>query len=141
MQNEQFFFSNCRENYLVKFYQKKRKILENFQNENSKNPHNLIKFFSHFVIAAWTPLRSTDENLHPTNTRWIQNGLIAVGGNGQGHGINQLDSPYGLYVDDDDDQTVYVADSSNHRIVKWKKGATNGQVVVGGNGKGSGAHQ
>ncbi|CAF4216375.1 unnamed protein product, partial [Rotaria magnacalcarata] len=71
----------------------------------------------------------------------IQNGLIAAGGNGQGNGINQLDSPYGLYVDDDDDQTVYVADSSNHRIVKWKKGAANGQVVVGGNGKGSGAHQ
>ncbi|CAF3896363.1 unnamed protein product [Rotaria magnacalcarata] len=112
-----------------------------------KKKHNLHDDFGQQLDqtikcgAAWTPLRSTDENLHPTNTRWIQNGLIAVGGNGQGHGINQLDSPYGLYVDDDDDQTVYVADSSNHRIVKWKKGATNGQVVVGGNGKGSGAHQ
>ncbi|CAF4349835.1 unnamed protein product, partial [Rotaria sp. Silwood2] len=41
----------------------------------------------------------------------------------------------------DDDQTVYVADQSNHRIVEWKWGATSGQVVAGGNGQGSGAHQ
>ena len=44
-----------------------------------------------------------------------------------------------MYVDDD--QTVYVADQSNHRIVQWKSGATSGQVVAGGNGQGSGAHQ
>ncbi|CAF3410387.1 unnamed protein product, partial [Rotaria sp. Silwood2] len=29
----------------------------------------------------------------------------------------------------------------NHRIVEWKWGATSGQVVAGGNGQGSGAHQ
>jgi sugar lactone lactonase YvrE len=44
-----------------------------------------------------------------------------------------------LYVDDD--QTVYVADLSNHRIVEWKRGASIGQVVAGGNGQGSGTHQ
>ena len=44
-----------------------------------------------------------------------------------------------MYVDDD--QNVYVADASNHRIVKWKSGATSGQVVAGGNQQGSGAHQ
>ncbi len=62
-----------------------------------------------------------------------------AGGNGRGNGINQLYNPWGLYVDDD--QTVYVADQSNHRIVEWKWGATRGQVVAGGNGQGSGAHQ
>jgi sugar lactone lactonase YvrE len=40
-----------------------------------------------------------------------------------------------------DDQTVYVADWSNHRIVEWKSGATSGRVVAGGNRHGSGAHQ
>ncbi len=45
----------------------------------------------------------------------------------------------GLYVDDN--QTVYVADQRNHRIVEWKLGAMSGQVVAGGNGQGSGAHQ
>ncbi|CAM4818319.1 unnamed protein product [Rotaria magnacalcarata] len=76
--------------------------------------------------------------VHP-NARWKQNGLTVAGGNGQGNGINQLSYPWGLYVDDD--QTVYVADRDNHRIVEWKSGATSGQVVAGGNGQGSGDHQ
>ncbi len=58
---------------------------------------------------------------------------------GGGNGSNQLSYPTGLYVDDD--QTVYVADQSNHRIMEWKSGATSGQVVAGGNGEGNGAHQ
>jgi sugar lactone lactonase YvrE len=62
-----------------------------------------------------------------------------AGGNGWGNGSNQLKIPAGLYVDDD--QSVYVADWSNHRIVEWKSGATSGQVVAGGNGNGSGTHQ
>jgi sugar lactone lactonase YvrE len=41
----------------------------------------------------------------------------------------------GIYVDDD--QTIYVADYDNHRIVKWKSDAKNGQIVAGGNGKGN----
>ena len=44
-----------------------------------------------------------------------------------------------MYVDDD--QTVYVVDQCNHRIVKWKSGATNGQVVAGGNGAGERSDQ
>ncbi|CAF4896457.1 unnamed protein product [Rotaria sp. Silwood1] len=64
---------------------------------------------------------------------------VQAGGNRQGNGINQLSNPCGLYVDND--QTIYVADQSNHRIVEWKRGATSGQVVAGGNGKGSGDHQ
>ena len=37
----------------------------------------------------------------------------------------------------DDDQTIYVVDFWNHRIVEWKSGATNGQVIAGGNGQGN----
>ncbi|CAF1679183.1 unnamed protein product [Rotaria sp. Silwood1] len=85
------------------------------------------------------PLRSpSSTNIHP-NARWQQNGITVAGGNRQGNGINQLSNPCGLYVDDD--QTIYVADQSNHRIVEWKRGATSGQVVAGGNGQGSGDHQ
>ncbi|CAF4736214.1 unnamed protein product, partial [Rotaria sp. Silwood2] len=68
-----------------------------------------------------------------------QNAITVAGGNRQGNGINQLSNPLGLYVDDD--QTIYVADQSNHRIVEWKWGATSGQGVAGENGQGSGAHQ
>jgi sugar lactone lactonase YvrE len=37
----------------------------------------------------------------------------------------------------DDDQTIYVADWGNHRIVEWKNDANNGQIVAGGNGEGN----
>ncbi|CAF4507408.1 unnamed protein product [Rotaria sp. Silwood2] len=90
-------------------------------------------------FSSYYPLRSpSSTNIHP-NARWQQNGITVAGGNRQGNGINQLSEPLGFYVDDD--QTVYVADQSNHRIVEWKWGATSGQVVAGGNGQGSGAHQ
>ncbi|CAF3394846.1 unnamed protein product, partial [Rotaria sp. Silwood2] len=73
------------------------------------------------------------------NARWKPNGVTVAGGNGKGAGINQLSMPSGLYVDDE--QTIYVADRENHRIVEWKSGATSGRVVAGGNGMGSNANQ
>ncbi len=83
------------------------------------------------------PLRAATIDIRP-NAKWQQKGLTVAGGNGQGNGTNQLNNSWGLYVDDD--QTVYVADQYNHRIVEWKWGAKSGQVVAGGNGSGSGAH-
>ncbi|CAF1175080.1 unnamed protein product [Rotaria sordida] len=71
------------------------------------------------------------------NAKWIQNGITIAGGNGYGNDVSQLNSPFGLYIDDDDDQTIYIADQCNHRIVKWKSGATNGQVVAGESGQGN----
>lgn len=35
------------------------------------------------------------------------------------------------------DQTIYVADRSNHQIVEFKKDATTGKIVAGGNGAGN----
>ncbi|CAF1354135.1 unnamed protein product [Rotaria sp. Silwood1] len=83
-------------------------------------------------------MRASSIDIHP-NAKWAQNGITVAGGNGEGSEINQLDYPEGLYVDDD--QTIYVADWLNHRIVEWKSGATNGKVVAGGNGGGNEAHQ
>ncbi|CAF3886311.1 unnamed protein product [Rotaria sp. Silwood1] len=80
------------------------------------------------------PLRGNAIDIHP-NARWEQQGVIVAGGNGQGHDTDLLHTPMGLFVDDE--QTIYVADYSNHRIMEWKRGATNGQVVAGGNGQGS----
>jgi sugar lactone lactonase YvrE len=70
------------------------------------------------------------------NTKWKQNGVTVAGGNGAGNQLNQLCYPHGFYVDDDD-QCIYIADYSNHRIVEWKSGAKMGQVVAGGNGEGN----
>jgi sugar lactone lactonase YvrE len=54
--------------------------------------------------------------------------------------LYQLCCPDGIFIDDDD-QTIYIADSWNHRIVKWKCNATKGQIVADGNGKGNKTNQ
>ncbi|CAF3046852.1 unnamed protein product [Rotaria socialis] len=76
----------------------------------------------------------------PANAKWAHNGVTIAGGHGKGDATNQLNRPHGLFVDDD--QTVLIADHSNHRIMQWKNGdTTNGQVAAGGKGKGKGLHQ
>ncbi|CAF5019074.1 unnamed protein product, partial [Rotaria sp. Silwood1] len=81
------------------------------------------------------PLRASGIDI-ASNAKWIQNGLTVAGGNGMGIELNQLTSPFGLYINDN--QTMYFADFTNHRIVEWQYGTTRGKVVAGGNGKGSG---
>ncbi|CAF1527352.1 unnamed protein product [Adineta ricciae] len=76
-----------------------------------------------------TPIRGTPTEIYPT-ARWQQNGSIVAGGNGRNNRLDQLSKPYGLYIDND--QTVYIADTSNHRIVSWKLNATIGELVAGG---------
>ena len=71
-----------------------------------------------------------------TNLKWKQNGETIAGGNGYGDKLNQLNYPYGIYVDHQQ-QHIYIADCRNHRIVKWKLGENNGEIVAGGNGQGN----
>ncbi|CAF1648424.1 unnamed protein product, partial [Rotaria sp. Silwood1] len=54
---------------------------------------------------------------------------------GKGNSLTQLNDPQGVVVDQLG--TVYVTDSGNHRIMRWPKGATQGSVIVGGNGSGA----
>ena len=70
-----------------------------------------------------------------SNARWNPDGITVAGGNGTFGELNQLYNPHGLYVDDD--QTVYVTDCVNQRIVQWRSGATSGQLVAGGNDAGN----
>ncbi|CAF5010978.1 unnamed protein product, partial [Rotaria sp. Silwood1] len=69
----------------------------------------------------------------PVDAKWVQNGIVIAGGHGEGNATNKLWNPYGFFVDDD--QTMVIADNNNNRIIQWKMGDTNGQVVAGGNGK------
>ncbi|CAF3793225.1 unnamed protein product, partial [Rotaria sordida] len=73
------------------------------------------------------------------SARWVQNGITVAGGYDRGNGLNQLLNPWGLCVDDD--QTVYVTDYSNYRIMEWKCNSTSGEVVAGGNGLGNSTDQ
>ncbi len=83
----------------------KRKIFCHFDkiHENQYKLTNILSF-----ILAQLDI--------PINAKWIQNGITIAGGNGQGNEVNQLYYPRSLYIDDD--QTIYVADESNHRIVE-----------------------
>ncbi|CAF1505927.1 unnamed protein product [Adineta steineri] len=66
-------------------------------------------------------------------------GIVVAGGNGDGNELNQLNQPTFIFVDDD--QSVYVSDQNNHRVMKWRKGAKEGTVVAGGNGRGRNLNQ
>ncbi|CAF3734746.1 unnamed protein product, partial [Adineta steineri] len=58
-------------------------------------------------------------------------GIVVAGGNGKGNQLNQLDFPNFIFVDED--QSVYVSDSSNHRVMKWRKEVKEGRIIAGGN--------
>ncbi|CAF0868125.1 unnamed protein product [Adineta steineri] len=66
-------------------------------------------------------------------------GIVVAGGNGQGDRFDELNNPTFIFVDED--QSVYVSDSFNHRVMKWKKDAKEGIVVAGGNGYGEDLNQ
>ena len=70
----------------------------------------------------------------PINARWTLDGITVAGENKSGSELNQLHYPSGLHIDHDG--AIYIADSYNHRIVKWVCDATSGQIVAGGNGEG-----
>ncbi|CAF1551654.1 unnamed protein product [Adineta steineri] len=105
----------------------------------SKKPHQLT-IHPNINKTNNSIRQSTLVNHININTKWKQHGINIAGGNGKGNQLNQLSYPYAIYVDDDH-QTIYIADHSNHRIVEWKYGAQNGQVVAGGNGKGNQSDQ
>ncbi|CAF1332260.1 unnamed protein product [Adineta steineri] len=66
-------------------------------------------------------------------------GIIVAGGNGKGYKLNQLNSPTFIFVDEE--QSVYVSDQFNHRVMKWRKDAKEGTIVAGGNGEGEKLNQ
>lgn len=56
------------------------------------------------------------------------NGVGVAGTGTAGSGLNELDTPADLVVDDD--LNVYVIDSKNQRLMKWAPNATNGVVMI-----------
>jgi len=91
-----------------------------------------------FTTQQSVPLRAPAIDIHP-NAKWAENGVTVAGGNGNGTGNNQLNHAQSVFVYDD--QTMYIADTWNHRILEWKSGEKSGKVVAGGNGQGNGANQ
>ncbi|CAF1170105.1 unnamed protein product, partial [Didymodactylos carnosus] len=66
--------------------------------------------------------------------KWIKNsqqGILVAGGTGQGSLKNQLNYPGGVYVDETDGGTIYIADSYNQRIQQWLVNSTEGRTIAG----------
>jgi sugar lactone lactonase YvrE len=61
--------------------------------------------------------------------------VIIAGNEIEGSSIYQLNSPCGIYVDDN--LTLYIADDGNNRIQMWKYGASFGYTVAGDGTSGS----
>ena len=66
-------------------------------------------------------------------------GIIVAGGNGRGNKLNQLNNPTHIFVDRE--ETIYVSDKENRRVMKWYKGASEGIIVAGGQGQGNSLNQ
>jgi len=66
-------------------------------------------------------------------------GTIVAGGNGCGNQLNQLNGPTYIFVDRE--ETIYVSDFWNNRVMKWYKGASEGIIVAGGQGEGNSLNQ
>jgi hypothetical protein len=67
---------------------------------------------------------------------------IVFGNNGSGDELNQLNNPQGMtskYLSSG--LYMYVADTGNHRIIRFKWDEQTGEVVAGGNGNGSELNQ
>lgn len=70
-----------------------------------------------------------------SDLRFSSSAITVAGGNDIGFELNQLSSPDGFFLDKDN--TIYIADCNNHRIMKWINGASNGIIVAGSNQAGN----
>ena len=71
-------------------------------------------------------------------TKWAPGavtGSVVAGGNGTGNGANQMYLPEGMYLEQSI-LTIWIADTRNHRIVKWPTPST-ALIVCGSYGRGA----
>ncbi|CAF1562543.1 unnamed protein product, partial [Rotaria magnacalcarata] len=67
-------------------------------------------------------------------------GSTVAGNSGAaGSGYSELNRPHAIYVDAN--RTMYILDTSNYRILKWRLGEPLGYVIVGNQAAGSGLNQ
>ncbi len=93
----------------------------------NENGDLFVSDFEKHEVKRWRKGEKEDE------------GTIVAGGNGKGDQLNQLNGPTFLFIDRE--ETVYVSDYFNHRVMKWYKGANEGIVVAGGQGEGNSLNQ
>lgn len=65
--------------------------------------------------------------------------VIVAGGHVQGTALNQLNCPQHIF--DDVDNSVYVSESGNHRVMEWTRDAQESVVVAGDQNQGNSLKQ
>ncbi|CAF3877732.1 unnamed protein product, partial [Adineta steineri] len=78
---------------------------------------------------------SSSEQIQIKKKRFQQSAITVAGGIGKGQGLNQLCSPFGMFINND--KSIYITDYGNHRIVRWTLNSNTGQIIAGRNGQGN----
>ncbi|UJR29645.1 hypothetical protein I4U23_017193 [Adineta vaga] len=82
------------------------------------------------------------ESIKCTKPKWSQQGIIIAGTGAAGSSPMQLKYPMGIFIDQNDNDALYVADRDNYRIQKFAQGSNGvGVTVAGGNGDGRADNQ
>ena len=122
--------------------------------QGNYNPFSIKTIYARpelgWVFDRWEGVVSNTDN--PTEINFYDNLAVRAvfkkdtfrvrtiaGGKGKGSELNQLYYPTGIALDPSGD--LYVSDMYNHRIQRWKPGATVGITAAGGNGFGYGPSQ
>ncbi|CAF1364131.1 unnamed protein product [Adineta steineri] len=72
---------------------------------------------------------SSFEQIQTEKNQFQQFAITVAGGNRQGSELNHFNCPSGIFINND--KSIYIADSENHRIVEWKLNSNTGQIIVG----------
>nr|ACD54732.1 gluconolactonase-like protein [Adineta vaga] len=120
--------------YVLELYQF---VFSNFELLETLNSFACLLFFFILVRAISVDVNRSIYTLESENNRvmkWksdVANGIIVAGGNGNGVSANQLNNPFGMYIDSK--IRIWIADTSNHRIVRWENSST-GSIICGSYG-------
>ena len=88
-----------------------------------------------FLTSALTSFYLIVDIPHfPPDAEWESNGETVAGSDSSGNGTHQLKNPLGLDIDNDN-QTIFIADRLNNRVMRWKIGDPDGEVVAGDRGE------
>ncbi|CAF3422568.1 unnamed protein product, partial [Rotaria sp. Silwood2] len=71
---------------------------------------------------------------------WNNTGITIAGTGLSGSALNELNEPWNIFIDPATD-ILYIADSLNHRIIKWLPNATSGILIAGTGSSGSLSNQ
>ncbi|CAF0851531.1 unnamed protein product [Adineta steineri] len=93
-----------------------------------------------FSQSNYPTIRTATIPKNPITTNQISTLSQINQRNGQEQELNQLNHPEGICIDNDN--SIYIADLGNHRIVKWNCNSnTPSEIIAGGYGQGNQTNQ